>query len=1596
MKNTNITDSAINNINRKLIYKFTLDGKELPLSDVMNNPTITYDCGLDQYSVGNLYIGELSFSVKNTTFVNYKSEIVVTVDIQTDSGTISTKLGKFYVDTVVEQGVTKQIKAYDGMFLLNVGYFPSARHTTTKAIVDDIASKHNLTILGFENRTANINNEQIDGKTVLEMLQLVAGVHGGSIFMNGDGAVKFVQATDTGKTYTKSQYSTPTLDTSISYNITKLKVIYGEKTTNEDGSVKDEGYFEVGEGLDSRTLAISNVLLKGQQTQAQNILNVIKNMNGYNRFDTTILLGDYRLEPMDVISYVKDDKTYKVPIIYMQIALTYSGLSIRTQSPTLAESKSEFSFKGTITQKIDNVYTEMMQVKDIVANSITVGDLEAINAEIENLQAKDATITNLVASKADITDLNAVNAEIDNLQADYAEIGTLVANKADITSLHATNARVDNLQANVAGIDQLLAGNITSENIQARGITSDRLVIDDGFISDAMIDTVSASKILSGSISTGSVSIQSEDGKLVIADETIQISDGTNVRVQIGETANGDYAIVIYDEDGNVMFDATGITEHAIKDSIIKDDMVADDANINGKKIDITSLVTAINEDGSSTINVSKIYYDSKGQTLEVAFNEMTTRQNELEDDTEVLTTQLNVQKGEIETLVQNSTITHSDGTTTTLKDAFSQFQQTQNEINLKVEQNISNIEASDVGATNLLRYTDLPSYPYGDKEVGCDWSHAFYEENTGMTRTLYEVTDCLPKSMGGVRISDTTGNIHSLGIEQNLVQLIDGETYTMSAYFMVSYSVDSVQAVFNYGTNAIRQEYVTIDGEDVWKRLSYTFTYNASEQNNSKTTTIRFGFRGTTYTGYICGMKLEKGSMATDWSPSPYDIGDTIDSFEQRIESAELKVSSDAIVSTVTSSSAFKTVQNDIDSLESRMNKAELKITDEAITSTVTNSTIFQEALDKSVEDYDYEGRNLLKHSKTFSEIIEEDDWATDTVGGWSINNLYGGGRELITSKEVGDNVSYVVGVPFYPECGELLENTLTVTFDFIGLYVYFGLGKFAKNSKSTEENEYTQTIDWIFADSMECPSVGNYQIGENQWSSSQWLRCTHTFTVDDSVDLTNYEYRLVFKFETNTTFPTSANIRKPIASYGSEQVEWTSAPEDLDEELDNLGSRINVAESKIEQNANNITLSVSEINKTVGALSFSDRNLLRNSAFQHGVDFWNGGFGSIEQRFLEPIETGLQSQFQGFTGSGSMTLDNEVIYDGHPSLRLQRSQVMTASSSYIDSSALINQLLILDEDTESGVIQDGEIINYSFWYYVRDKSKFHYVDDEGNIKYKTGITCKIAGKILGEDYFLVDTSYPKDGIYDYAWIPTVVSHSIHYDDIVEGVWTKVEGSVPVESSLEYLIFMLGCCNISGGGGVFGFCDFNVTNIMVTKGNKALTSWTPAPEDTHDHLADLENQVVVNTENISSLQVNADSISASVQEVVTSIDTINGDITNLTNKVNATMSAEDIQFLISSEINNTSVGKVTTETGYVFDKDGLMISKSNSEMKTQITEDGMTVYKNNNAVLVANNEGVDAVNLHATTYLIVGDNSRFENYGSDRTGCFFIKKGSD
>lgn len=141
--------------------------------------------------------------------------------------------------------------------------------------------------------------------------------------------------------------------------------------------------------------------------------------------------------------------------------------------------------------------------------------------------------------------------------------------------------------------------------------------------------------------------------------------------------------------------------------------------------------------------------------------------------------------------------------------------------------------------------------------------------------------------------------------------------------------------------------------------------------------------------------------------------------------------------------------------------------------------------------------------------------------------------------------------------------------------------------------------------------------------------------------------------------------------------------------------------------------------------------------------------------------------------------------------------------------------------------------------------------------------------------------------------------------------------------------------------------------------------------------------------DNMTSLLLESGKISASVSEMSSEIE-------GLTKKVETAVTSEDVQIQIQESLSNGGIADITTTTGFTFNKDGLTIAQTNTEMSTVVSEDGMTVYRGEDALLTANHEGVDAMNLHATTYLYIGAHSLLQDYdleGNQRTGCFWIEK---
>lgn len=159
----------------------------------------------------------------------------------------------------------------------------------------------------------------------------------------------------------------------------------------------------------------------------------------------------------------------------------------------------------------------------------------------------------------------------------------------------------------------------------------------------------------------------------------------------------------------------------------------------------------------------------------------------------------------------------------------------------------------------------------------------------------------------------------------------------------------------------------------------------------------------------------------------------------------------------------------------------------------------------------------------------------------------------------------------------------------------------------------------------------------------------------------------------------------------------------------------------------------------------------------------------------------------------------------------------------------------------------------------------------------------------------------------------------------------------------------------------------------------------------------DIENDenFIALTEKVSKLELTDSEIRASVSAVEQSntnrVDSLSSEITALTKEVNLKLTSEDVTIAINKSLTE-GVDKVVTSTKkYTFDDTGLNVGSSDSSISTTITEDGMRINRAGQEVLRADNEGVKAEDLHATTYLIIGENSRLEDWQNKYTACFWL-----
>lgn len=572
-------------------------------------------------------------------------------------------IGTFYVDsgTVKRTSHTVSFTAYDGMVLFDkpVPKDTTMLHQETYKFIQAACDACGVTLATSVARLMSIPNgkakcslksrdenaKEYNWRDLLTFAAQLMGAFGRINRKSGQlEIVSFSQSVD----FTINEDNAvdrSVADTSV--KVTGAK--FGDQLSGGEGFVLD---------LSSNPFLESS----SEAARKERLDALVEGMQGVEFYQAQITwFGDLSVQAGDCFNYEQENLfggTRKV-IVMESVWKLGETCSIKSHGDTTANQYNPIS-KIALAQAetFEYVKTNYLLAKtaDIAYAKIT--ELEAANAKITNLEADY-----LAANQAIIEDLTANTARIDDLEVNTLTADSAVIKKLQTEMLTAESAEISDLQAVAALFNTFSSVFGFTQNAQFINLTAKNVTIDEAVIKDIIAKKITVSDLLTATAQAQRIDII-KDGNASIsflgATQQFYDSEG-NVRVQIGQSADGDFNFIVVGADGKTaILNAEGITSAAMPDGLIVDSMVSDNASISGGKINMQSLIEEIN--GSEyKLKTSSLIYDETGQSLNLKFTELINNVDGLKETLTDQGTSLEVINGQI-----NSRIWQNDITTAT------------------------------------------------------------------------------------------------------------------------------------------------------------------------------------------------------------------------------------------------------------------------------------------------------------------------------------------------------------------------------------------------------------------------------------------------------------------------------------------------------------------------------------------------------------------------------------------------------------------------------------------------------------------------------------------------------------------------------------------------------------------------------------------------------------------------------------------------------------------------------------------------------------------------------------------------------------------
>lgn len=550
--------------------------------------------GEDDFSLGSVISQYITVIISNCAGEIENHELTLQIGMDVNGLTEYIPMGYFTAMKPERSEDQITFTAYDRMIKLEKTFPPGASINNTIAALKKIQETTGVEVITAGLETVPMSSPK--GYSCREVLSYIAQMYGGFAICNRQGQIEIHTYEDCNYTVGPERYWD-----SFKHNEYPFTI---EKITCYTGKDKDGNSNSITSGSGKRTVSISNPFMT--QTALDHVMSALGNFSYMP--GNLKMMGDPRLDPWDILTVSdKQGNIYKVPVMKMEREYD-GGFTDSIEAVGLSEEETNIDYKGPQTQEMDRYYAQLVMID---------------HAMINKLDADTARIT-----YATITNLNATNAKIEKLSADTGTFKELTA-----AELNAANARINVLDNDYGNIKTLLAGNAGVGDLQNIHLTSQNAVIDSALIRNAVMQTVTISDLLAGTISTDKFTIASDDGGIKIQGATQQWKDENGVvRLQAGKDAIGKFTFSLFDETGRgILIDSTGVQKGAIADEVIVDSMVSDNANIAASKLDINSLFKEINQ-STQVIKSNRIWFDDSGQNLNQVYSQMSTNITKIQD----------------------------------------------------------------------------------------------------------------------------------------------------------------------------------------------------------------------------------------------------------------------------------------------------------------------------------------------------------------------------------------------------------------------------------------------------------------------------------------------------------------------------------------------------------------------------------------------------------------------------------------------------------------------------------------------------------------------------------------------------------------------------------------------------------------------------------------------------------------------------------------------------------------------------------------------------------------------------------------------------